>query len=95
MKNKVLLLIIILIILGVGGYLIWKFLIYKTPEQKAEEALQKTLESAAKSGAMPEITGVENPLGEGTIADINPAIPKVNPLDATNPFKGLNINPFK
>jgi predicted negative regulator of RcsB-dependent stress response len=83
---KKFLVIIILIILVVAGYFAWKTFIYKTPEEKAAEALQKSLESAA-AGVLPEMkTELSNPLEK---------MPETNPVSKTNPFKNIKINPFE
>ncbi len=85
--NKTLLIIIIAaVVLGlvVGGYFYWTDW-RKTPEEKAAEALQKSLE-AATGAALPEITTETNPLEKA---------PDINPVSKTNPFKGLYTNPFK
>lgn len=91
--KKILFILLIVIVLAIAAGLIWKFLIYQTPEEKAAKALEGGLESAT-TGIMPEITGSTNPLGEGTVSKIETNLPETNPLDKTNPFKELRVNPF-
>ena len=91
-KNKVLLVIILtIIVLVVAGYLAWRLSSEKTPE----EALEKTLKSAATGGVLPEMSGTTNPLEEANLPDVNPKVPETNPFDRTNPFKNLKTNPFE
>lgn len=85
--NKTLLIIIAAaVVLGlvVGGYFYWQS-ISKTPEEKAAEALQKSIE-AVTGAVLPEITTETNPLEKS---------PDINPVSKTNPFKGLYKNPFE
>ena len=91
-KNKVLLIIILtIIVLAVAGYLAWRLSSEETPE----EALEKTLKSAATGGVLPEMSGTTNHLEEANLPDVNPKIPETNPLNQTNPFKNLKTNPFE
>lgn len=81
------LIIVILIILAVAliiGYLYWKSI--QQPEKKAAEPLQKSIESAASAGTLPDIAPVSNPLEK---------MPQLNPIEETNPFKNLKTNPFE
>ncbi len=85
--NKTLLIIIVaVVVLGlvVGGYFWWQS-VSKTPEEKAAEALQKSIE-AVTGATLPEISTETNPLEKA---------PDTNPINKTNPFKGLYTNPFK
>jgi len=93
MNKKLLLLLIavvLLIGLGVGGYVCWnnwkKSKAGANAEEKAlqgaGEAAQKITESATQ-GALPSIG--TNPLESK---------PDVNPADKANPFKNIKTNPF-
>jgi Flp pilus assembly protein CpaB len=87
MKVKTLIILVLLIvIMAAAVYFGWKFLLKpKTPEEKAADAVQKSVESAA-AGVLPEIAPVSNPLEK---------LPEINPVEKTNPFKGLKVNPFE
>ena len=89
MKKSILTLIVVVIIigLGIGGYFYWKKYIKVSSEIKAVEnageSAQKITDSATQ-GVLPEINA--NPLENK---------PEVNPVDKTNPFKDLKTNPFE
>jgi len=95
MKNKVWIALAIILVLAISGYLTWRFLLKKTPEEKAAEALEEALKSAATGGVLPEMSGTTNPLEGANLPDTNPKIPATNPLDKTNPFKDVYQNPFE
>ena len=85
MKNKVWFLIIVLIVAAAGGYLVWGFFFQKTADEGTVDATQKARE-AAPAGVLPEINPVSNPLEK---------MPQTNPIEKTNPFSGLRVNPFE
>ena len=66
----------------VGGYFLWKGA-QKTSEEKAADAVSKSVESATQ-GVLPTIN--TNPLEK---------LPELNPIDKTNPFKNIITNPFE
>lgn len=84
--NKTLLIIIVVIVVAalvVGGWFIWKEW-QKTPEEKAADAIGKSIR-AATGATLPTITTETNPLAK---------TPDLNPVDKVNPFKGVITNPF-
>ena len=78
--------VIVVAVLGLAvvGYLFLKKS-QKTPEEKAAETVEKTLESAT-GGVLPEFPSLANPLEK---------LPEINPIEKANPFKGLRTNPFE
>lgn len=67
--------------LAILALIVAGYFYFKGPEKTPE---QKAMESAA-AGALPEFAPTSNPL-EG--------MPEINPVEKTNPFKGLDTNPF-
>ncbi|MBU2539784.1 hypothetical protein KJ786_01320 [Patescibacteria group bacterium] len=78
---------ILLIALGVGGYIYWnkwkKLEAGKNALEKAGSAVEKIIEGASK-GVLPSL-GVD-PLEDK---------PDINPADKANPFKNIKTNPFE
>lgn len=82
------LLIIVLIIAAVGSFLVWKFFFQKTAEEGAVDTtadVTQKAQDAASAGSLPEINPVANPLEK---------VPETNPIEKTNPFSDLKVNPF-
>lgn len=76
--------IVVITALILAGYFLWQNY-KKTPEEKAAEVVDKSLE-AAISGALPEIAPLTSPLEKS---------PEINPMDVVNPFKDVYKNPFE
>jgi flagellar basal body-associated protein FliL len=77
---------ILIIVLGIGGYFYWskkvKMNMAKKSLETLGEAAEKLTESITK-GVLPSFQ--TNPLENK---------PDINPADKANPFKNLKINPF-
>lgn len=82
----ILAIVIILAALGISGYLYWQYK-YTTPGQRAANALQKALKSIGAGVALPDISLIDESIGENLV--------EVNPIDKTNPFKDIRVNPFE
>lgn len=87
-KTTLILLIVVVLLIGLTGYLYWNKLkksasLDNGAIQNASDAAQKITDSATQ-GALPSIG--TNPLESK---------PDVNPADKANPFKNIKTNPFK
>ncbi len=78
--------VILIIALGIGGYFYWKNKIKMNMAEKSLETLGEAAERLTESvvkGILPSFQ--TNPLENK---------PDINPADKVNPFKDLKINPF-
>ncbi len=85
MGNKIKIAIIVLIIVVVGGCLVWKLYFQKSAEEEAADIISESID-AATAGVLPSLNVQTNPLEE---------VPEINLIDKVNPFKGINTNPFE
>jgi flagellar basal body-associated protein FliL len=81
---------LVLIILGIGGYFYWSQNKIQTPQEQAQQAASETtdiLNNSVSQGVIPSIdTAQVNPLKDN---------PNINPVDKTNPFTNVKTNPFE
>lgn len=80
-KGIIFLVVIALVI--TGYFIISSF--FKTPDEKAADAVKKSLENAGNV-ALPQFGAETAPLQD---------LPVINPIEKTNPFKNVYQNPFK
>lgn len=83
----ILIAVVLLIGLGIGGYIYWnkwkKLQAGKEALEKVGEAAEKIIDSASK-GLLPSVG--TNPLENK---------PDINPADKANPFENIKTNPFE
>ena len=86
-KKLVVTIVVAIIVVVLLGAAYWWFGLreVKTPEEKATESFEKSLQSAG-AGTLPEINPLSNPLEE---------VPDINAVSKTNPFKDIKTNPFE
>ncbi len=93
MNKKILIIITVVLLIGLGivGYFYWQK--SKAPELTPEEqALEQAGEAAGKitesatQGTLPSLDVNKNPLEKA---------PDINPVGQSNPFKDIKTNPFK
>ena len=89
-KISILLVLVASIIVFGGGYFYWSGML-KTPELKNQtdnsgkkSVVQEKIAQEAVKGTLPSIQ--TNPLEDK---------PDLNPIDKTNPYKNIKLNPFK
>jgi len=81
--------VVVLIGLGVGGYLIWNNL--KTPKETPEAKALKTAEETAVKITEEATKGVLPSLQTNPLENK----PDVNPASKANPIKDIKTNPFE
>lgn len=79
----------VVVAISIVAFLYWK---YQVPE---DAALEETGEGTLTEERNPILSPIQD-ISEGASAVSNPLedVPSVNPIEATNPFKG-KINPFE
>jgi predicted negative regulator of RcsB-dependent stress response len=82
-KNLIIGAVVVLIIVALAAAYIYWSEANKTPEQKAEEAVETTVKEASK-GALPTVQ-----------TDTTKKLPQTNPAEKTNPFGNTYSNPFE
>ena len=90
MSKKILIIIIaaaLIIAVSVGGYFFWNRKSKEDAGIKILETVGKAAESITENAAKGVLPSMQvDPLGNK---------PDINPIDKTNPYKNIKINPFK
>lgn len=96
MTNKILITILVLSILGVGGFFVYQNYSTPSPQVEQDEQVPEPLTEEEEAGLGAQLyEDVNNP--GGNVPETNPFQQQVNPFEEgeTNPFSGGAPNPFE